>query len=269
MKYQKKLPSKSLSNYVRSFWVFEGEASQIQPYRHRIMADGAAELIFHYKGNFSILDSHNKSQTIFTSGLDAQSLKVKRLTTSQDFGLFGVYLYPYTMSLLLSIPATELKNEMIDIKTLFGKQENGLEEKMMLAKSTNERMGIITSFLEDKLLKAKAAQSVILESIKYIIKANGQVDIGSLADSNFLSRRQFERNFKYFTGYSPKLYSRIIRFQESLKYYGNPNLKLTQIALNSGYTDQSHFIREFKEFAGYTPKEYFYTIGEANEWKEA
>ncbi len=257
MKYQKILPSKPLSNFVRSFWVLEGEASKIHPYRHRIMADGTAELVFHYNGGFNILDSDNKSQTTFTSGLDAQSLKIKRLLAIQDFGLFGVYLYPYTISLLLSIPATELKDQMIDVKTLFGKNEKGLEEKMMLAKNTEERVSVITSFLESRLLKVKTDHLGILKSIKYIIQSKGVVDIGVLADSNFLSRRQFERNFKHFTGFSPKLYSRIIRFQESLKYYGRPHMKLAQIALSSGYTDQSHFIREFKEFADIHPKNIF------------
>lgn len=259
-------PPQSLSKYVRFFWELEGNASKEHPYVHRAMASGSAELVFHYNGVFDELVTDNKTIKSFTSGLDAQSDKVKRFSIDRDFGIFGAYLFPYAIPALFSIPASELTNQMLDLKILFGKNENGLEEKIMLAKDTNERVEILSTYLEHLLKKSRFEQLGVFETINHIIKVKGKANIDVLAEHNFLSRRQFERNFKQFSGFSPKVFSRIIRFQSALQDLGSPKT-LTQIGLDAGFSDQSHFIREFKVFSGYTPKEYFFNKGEGTEWR--
>ncbi len=260
-------PKASLSKYVRFFWVLEGEACNANPYIHRAMADGCAELVFHYKGVFDELFLNGSSEKSFVSGLDAQSRQFRRFSINQNFGIFGVYLYPFAVSHLFSISAHELKDQMVDLKTLFGKEECGLEEKMMLAQGTSSRISIITNYLEERIYKTKAIQPGVFETINYIVETNGMVNVGALAEQNFLSVRQFERNFKQFSGFSPKLFSRIIRFQSVLKHYGQRRASLTEIAYEMGYSDQSHFIRDFQEFSGLNPKEYFFYDGEGTEWR--
>lgn len=268
MKYRTIEPSKSLSKYVRHFWVLEGEATVEKPYIHRAMADGSVELLFHYNGVFNELITDDKTIKSYTAGLDGQSQKMRRYAINTNFGIFGVYMYPFALPDLFQIPASELTNQSIDLKTLLGKNENGLEEKINLAKSTAERVEIITHFLEQRITKISNQVPGVFETINTIIHSNGLIDINQLAEKNFLSRRQFERNFKEFSGFSPKVFSRIIRFQNVLKEYDNKTKSLTQIGLDAGYSDQSHFIREFKEFSGYTPKEYFINKGEGTDWKE-
>jgi methylphosphotriester-DNA--protein-cysteine methyltransferase len=74
--------------------------------------------------------------------------------------------------------------------------------------------------------------------------------------------------FKHFSGFSPKLFSRIIRFQSALNHYGKKEKKLTEIAYDAGYYDQSHFIQDFKEFSGHSPKEYFSGKTETTQWRD-
>jgi len=62
--------------------------------------------------------------------------------------------------------------------------------------------------------------------------------------------------FVQYTGLTPKLYSQINRFQNSLQLVREGNSSLTSIAYECGYADQSHFIREFKSFTGLTPSGY-------------
>lgn len=261
-------PPSTLNKYVRHFWVLEAGASKDKPYIHRAMADGSAELIFHYKGVFDELISDTESISSYTAGLDGQSQRMKRYSIRQNFGIFGVYLYPFAINQFFGIPASEISNQSIDLKNLLGKNENGLEEKIFLAKSTNQRVQIITEFLENQLLQSHISKPGVFETINSIIHSNGFIDIDSLAESNFLSRRQFERNFKEFSGFSPKVFARITRFQNALKDFGSTSKTLTQIGLDAGYADQSHFIKEFKEFSGYTPKEYFFNQGEGTKWRE-
>jgi transcriptional regulator GlxA family with amidase domain len=72
-----------------------------------------------------------------------------------------------------------------------------------------------------------------------------------------LGRRQLERNFLVATGLTPKLLTRIVRFQNTLNRIENSSdPSLTGIAYASGFYDQSHFIKDFKEFSGFNPREY-------------
>lgn len=261
-------PTPRLAEYVRHFWVLEGEASFAKPYIHRSMADGCVELIFHYNGIFDEFITDNLTEKSIVSGLVGQSQTFKRFTINQNFGIFSAYLYPFAVPHLFSIQATDIKNQILDLKTLIGAEANELEEKMMLASDCYSRIKIISEFLERRLIKTEQRQSCIFETIKYIIQTNGMTNVEQLAKRNFLSARQFERNFKQFSGFSPKLFSRIIRFQSSLSEYHNKEKSLTEIAYDAGYYDQSHFIQDFKEFSGHNPKEYFLYKAEGTEWRE-
>ncbi len=262
-------PPERLAQYVRYFWILEGEASSDKPYVHRSMADGCAELIFHYNGIFDELIKDASIEKSFSSGLAGQSQHFRRFSIKQNFGIFGIYLYPFAVSSLFSIQGMDIKNQMLDLRSVIGSEASELEEKMMLAINNNVRLKIITEFLEGKLAKLKKQPPGVFETIKYIIQTNGITNVEELAKQNFRSTRQFERNFKQFAGFNPKLFSRIIRFQNALREYDNKGKSLTDIAYACGYYDQSHFIHDFKEFSGHNPKEYFSGKTEATEWRDA
>lgn len=267
MKYFTIHPSEKLAKYVRYFWVLEGEASVVKPYVHRSMADGCAEMIFHYNGIFDEILRDSFIDRSFSSGLAGQSQLFRRFRINQNFGIFGVYLYPFAVSQLFDFHSEEAKDQMVDLKTLLREDANEVEEKMMLAASNLSRVRIITEYLERRLVKAQRQPPGVFEAIKYIIQTNGTTKIELLAEQSFQSTRQFERNFKRLSGFSPKLFSRIIRFQSALAQYNNKNKSLTDIAYDCGYYDQSHFIQDFKEFSGHNPREYFSGKSEATDWR--
>ena len=269
MKYFTIKPPENLAPYVRYFWVLEGEGSAHQPYIHRSMADGCAELIFHYHGIFDELTtSHRVVKSSFSSGLAGPSQQYARFLIKQNFGIFGAYLYPFAASQLFSISGPEVKNQMLDLKSIAGSEAHALEEKVMLAADHTSRVTIVSEFLQKKIQKAKKQPPGVFETIKYIIHTNGMTSVEELAKQNFISTRQFERNFKHHAGFSPKLFSRIIRFQRALNQYNLKGKSLTDIAYDCGYYDQSHFIQDFKEFSGYNPKAYFSGKTEATEWRD-
>lgn len=258
-------PPPSLSTYVRFFWVLESD----EPYCHRSMADGCAEMIFHYKGVFDEI-TDGKTEKSFITGLHGPSKSYRRFTIDKSFGIFGVYLYPFAIPQLFSLPANELSDQIPDLITLFGAEGRELEEKIMLAQNNRVRATIMTTFLERKLLKNITQRPAFCTLISKMINAKTLATVDQLAKHSFLSVRQFERKFKLFSGFSPKLYSRIIRFQHATQQYGNVVTKsLTDIAYDCGYYDQSHFIHDFKQFSGYHPKQYFSGKAEGVEWRNA
>src|SRR5215510_6018027 len=70
-------------------------------------------------------------------------------------------------------------------------------------------------------------------------------------------RRRFIQVFKAEVGITPKLFSRIQRFQQTRTFIQhNPSINWADLAVDFGYFDQSHFIREFLEFSGLSPTDY-------------
>src|SRR5687768_5623796 len=153
MQYFTIKPPERLAGCVRYFWVLEGEASTNKHYVHRSMADGCVELIFHYNGIFDEMMKDTLTEKSFSSGLVGPSQLFRRFLIKQNFGIFGVYLYPFAVSQLFSLPGTDIRNQMVGLKSLLGIEANELEEKMMLAINNNLRLQIISEFLERKLAK--------------------------------------------------------------------------------------------------------------------
>lgn len=264
MRYQTITPPESLRDYVRFFWVLESDGS---PYIHRSMADGCPELIFHYEGIFDELNANGQTEKSFAAGIHGQSQHYSRFSIGKAFGIFGAYLYPYALPVLFRTPASACSNLMIDLQALPGNDLRELEARMFSAAGNNERYAIVCAFLEKRLLQNRPETSPVFSSVQTIISRKGLVTVQQVAAQSGYSARQLERLFKTYSGFTPKLFSRIIRFQAALGAYGSSAKTLTEVAYDCGYYDQPHFIHEFKQFSGHHPKTYFRGDAEGTEWR--
>ena len=131
-------------------------------------------------------------------------------------------------------------------------------ENLINAKSIEERIHLISNLLIDYFEKKKVNLDLsIRNAIVKIITEKGQIQINSIAQSESLNIRTFERRFLKETGLSAKQFSKIIQFQSSLQQLTAKDYKkLTDIVYENGFSDQSHFIRVFKAFTGKTPKKF-------------
>jgi len=264
MKYQTFKPSERLANFVKSFWVLEGD----QPYTHYSMADICPELLFHYKGQFDEIFTNGKIEKSFTAGIHGQTHSTRKFNINKAFGIFGVCLYPHAIPIIFGIPASEITNQMPGLNVLLKVEGDELEEKVSSAPDNNERIKILESFMEHKLTLRLKEQLPFFNCLQAIIQKKGVLSVKELSQKHFLSERQFERQFLKFSGFAPKLFSRIVRFQSAMAQYGNNEKSLTEIAFETGYYDQSHFIHDFKEFSGHLPKEYFSGNSSATQWRD-
>ncbi|WP_109698877.1 helix-turn-helix domain-containing protein [Chitinophaga deserti] len=258
-------PPPHLSRYVRMFWVFEHEVPQGEAYVYRSMADGCAELIFNYRNRFSPLTG---TQGAGFSHLHAQTSRHSRFITHGSFGIFGAYLYPTALPALFGHSSAALANNMPDLQSIMGRDGIDLEERIITARYHHQRVEILSGYLTELVTRRKQETTAVQIAVQTILSANGMVNIQDLAASISLSTRQFERNFKAGAGFTPKLFTRIIRFHRALEAYGQFDGNLTGLAYECGYYDQSHFIHDFREFSGYLPGEYFLGRPEGIEYRE-
>ncbi|NLR66821.1 AraC family transcriptional regulator [Chitinophaga varians] len=264
MQYQTIPPSARFRGIVRFYWALESD----QPYTHHSLADMCPELLFHYHGVFDELLSNGKRDASFSAGVHGQSQSTRKFHIDSGFGIFGVYLYPQAIPLLFNIPTSELTNQMPDLSTLLAGTGRQLEEKIALAVNHQQRIDILEDFLEQRLTKQDNVQPPVFQAIRTIIETQGMLSVKQLAQDHYLSTRQFERQFRQYAGFTPKMFSRIARFHAAIRLYGPNAPSLTQIALDCGYYDQSHFIHDFREFSGEHPKAFFSGSSGATAWMD-
>ena len=266
MLYQTFAPSQQLAPYVRFFWALEAEVAPGEEFVHRSMADGCVEIVFHYRAKFDEIDVEGLRLDSPVATIQAQSTSFRRFSTSESFGIFGAYLYPYAIPRLFAFPASDFTNISPELDSVFGVEGTRLEEQIVAAENNQDRVALASRFLEQKLGASKRELPPIYRAIDSVITAAGDVKITELARQHDLSTRQFERKFKEFAGLNPKLYSRVVRFQAATQHKLAGVLDLTDIAYACGYYDQSHFIKDFRQFSGFTPKEYFWDTVEGTQY---
>jgi AraC-like DNA-binding protein len=265
--FQRIPPSPRLRPFVRTFWFLEGNLPAQGSYIHRHMADCCPQIFFHYKGLYvELTETGDVSQG--ASGIHGQSGFHRRFQTSESFGMFGAYLYPYALPGLFGISALSCSNYLPDLRSVLGSRGTEIEEKMMLAENNRERWAVLNHFLEECLDKQKWEEHPVMQAIHQVIHSDQPIRVDELACRYNLSQRQLERKFIEWGGFSPKLCLRIARFQTVLhKYPARQFRSLTEIAYECGYYDQSHFIHDFISFSGYHPKKFFAGSNEATAWR--
>lgn len=249
------IPKEHLTSLVKYYWSLDGQFSPTEMYIHRTLANHCPEMIFHYGSEFKEITADDKIEKTFRTGIHGQTDKVRRFTAKDECGIFGVMLQPYAIPILFKISATEIKNELVDLTTLLGQEGKDITDQIMLAKDNAQRVVLINQFLGK--LTNEIKHKKIIHLVQNICSEKGSVNIKKLSMQSFLSQRQFERRFKDLVGFSPKTFSRLVRFKSIVDNY-SPNIKtLTEITYDFGYYDQSHFIQDFRQFSGYNPKTYF------------
>lgn len=257
MNYYTIAPPAKLAEYVQFFWVLEGSATTEKPFFHRIMAESSPEWIFYCKGQFTQHGARQVQRQFSPSVMAGSVHNFKIVYTSTDFCLFGVCLFPYAIPGIFGVASHTLSDHSADTGTLLGQEGQMLEQKVFSAADHRQRAALVSRYILKRLSGSRDADSAVFNAIKQILSSPAALSISSVADSCFLSRRQFERKFLHYAGSSPKQFQRIARFNTVIKGFDKHTSSLSDIAHDCGYYDQSHFIHDFRLFSGYSPKDFF------------
>lgn len=257
MNYQTFRPHPDLESLVNFYWTLEIPADEHSK-KQRIIPDGCIEMAF-------ILGEDIKRYTVGDDFIIqpramilGQTIEPFYIQPVGHVNTFAVSFYPYGFSNFISEPIKELANKETPLGLLFGEDSaKKLEEEIITARDTQERIGYIEKYLFDKLNEAQTIDHIVKTTVDVLLSTNGNARINEILKENISNRKQLERKFLKQVGLSPKQLGKVIRLQSVLKLLLNEEKdNLTYIAYESGYYDQSHFIKDFKEFTGISPKEF-------------
>jgi AraC-like DNA-binding protein len=103
-----------------------------------------------------------------------------------------------------------------------------------------------------------ALPAPMLRRVREYIDANleGQLTVEAMADSLGISASHFARSFRKAVGMPPHDYVLRQRVARARQLLMNTELRLAEIALQTGFSDQSHFTNRFREHVGLPPRTY-------------
>jgi len=257
MEYKTWVPNPSLAHFIKCFWTLEAPVNVSQE-RQRIVPDGCMEMIFHYGDLFYQYLENGTNVTQPRSFVFGQIIKPLEIAPSGKTGVIAARFHPDGFIPFSTMEINTMDNRAVSLEELYGEQGKILEQDVVLATTTKDRIERIELFLLSKLRSPEGVDALAKSSVDLLMRSKGQLSIGSLAEHLQSSKRQLERKFVSTIGLSPKQLSKIIRLQSALKTMEQKHfISLTALAHESGYFDQAHFIKDFKEFTGLSPKQFY------------
>ncbi|WP_411031923.1 DUF6597 domain-containing transcriptional factor [Spongiimicrobium sp. 3-5] len=257
MDYQTFRPHSDLEAVVNCYWTLEVPAEN-NAQRQRIIPDGCIEMAFILGDDIKRYSSQDEFILQPRAMVLGQTIEPFYIEPTGYVNTFAVSFYPYGFANFVSIPIKNLANKETPIELLFEPNAaKELEQNIIQATTTKQRIEIIEHFLLGELNDTRTIDKIVKMTIDVLQATNGSASINTILNEDLSKRRQLERNFIKQIGVSPKQLGKVIRLQTALKMLLSEKAEsLTHVAYESDYFDQSHFIKDFKEFTGVNPKDF-------------
>ena len=124
-------------------------------------------------------------------------------------------------------------------------------KELLLLLSKTDNVGIIKTLL--------AGMFDPLEiNFKEVIEANiyNNLSVQDLAELTNLSLSSFKREFEKHFSSSPAKYIKRRKLEKATKLLKNTELRITDVAFDSGFNDLAHFSKSFQSEYGLAPSDY-------------
>jgi AraC-like DNA-binding protein len=251
-------PKPPLSKFVDNIWLYEGYEPEHKT--ERILPTGTLELVINLRQNellfYDVERSENCSRFsgAIVSGASGRGFAPD---TSEAALIIGVHFKPGGAFPFLGLPAGDLADTHVDLETLWGPSAGRLRERLLEARTSAERFQLLQEALLRRLCPGVEQHYAVSAALEMFGRNQAGPTVREAAKYLGLSQRRFIQVFKAEVGMTPKLFSRIQRFQQTrTNIQHNPSINWADIAVDHGYFDQSHLIREFLEFSGLSPADY-------------
>lgn len=252
----RKLPHPILWPFVKEYWFLNSATGLSVPLA---IAPPPEQCLYFYPKNLPALqtiDGHPiKSARALVVG---QLINRVNLHMPDQYVMFKIIFQPGGIYRLFGTPMTLFADQSEEGRAVLGNDLGQLQEQITNAGGFEEMVRLSDTFLGQKVhhhvIRKHPIDSVINQANFH------QFSLDQLASDACLSHRQFERKFGERIGISPKLYQRIVRFNQAMNLKKhNPDQTWLSITHTSGYFDQMHLLRDFREFTGEIPSGFDFT----------
>jgi AraC-like DNA-binding protein len=262
MLYLTYVPRPPLSQFVHLLWLYDGYT---QPHvKERVLPTGEMQIVINLlEDKSSIYDrvDTDRCQTLNGSLFSGAHSEYVVISTAAQASLMGVSFkaggaYPF-----LRMPAGELRDTTVSLDTLWGATAADLRNQLLEAPTHQDRFQVMERALLAELKRGFNPSGAVGFALSRFMAEPHLTTVAGVTDQIGLSPKRFIQTFRDQTGFTPKVFCRIRRFQQALGFMeghleGRGGVEWANVALDCGYFDQAHFIHDFRAFSGINPTSY-------------
>ncbi len=252
------MPSGALQSIVKYYWIVKVKETTGDKKVAKISPTGFPELIFHFGDSVSINTCKGtlvdkQSESIIAGQITRPVI----VDMNSHLNCLCVKLHPWGLSALFGIKSTEFLNQAVSLENVIPQAKRLIHEQLSCTSDDTEKIRIVEGYLHSMAKNKRVSVHPITAKVISSIRQGVEYQISELANDFHISNRTLQRRLNEDIGISPKMYSRIVRFNKAYHLIKNSQLKMQDICFNLGYYDLSHMINEFVEFSGVSPYQYF------------
>ena len=265
MLFRQHVPCEPLARYVDWFWFY----ADLYPLHRRehVLPDGTFELIIDLRDEPRRLFDRggNNRETLFRrawiSGAHSQYIIIDALPGSS---MIGVHFKPGGAAALLGLPASELRDQVVELDAIWGSAAADLREELLAACGARAKFATLERQLLQRL-HGRQLDALQQERVFWARDRLLRADpprIANVVAQLGISHRRFIDEFRGHVGLTPKRFCRIRRFQQVVAEVAvRKPIDWADLAYSCGYFDQAHFANDFRAFSGFRPSEYLRKAG--------
>ncbi|HET8946475.1 MAG TPA: helix-turn-helix domain-containing protein [Candidatus Polarisedimenticolia bacterium] len=247
MQFEIRRPARPLADFVECLWLCASGGTD-HP-RERLLPDGSMELVI------DLLEGGDPSGAASGRGgvLLGPRAESFCIETSRPISALGVHFRPGGALPFLGFPATEVQGAVVPWEEIWKGRARDLRSELLENPAPAIRFRLLERFLLARITRPLAWPRPVAFGLTRFAGADAP-SVASVIDETGLSHRRFTGVFGDHVGLSPKVYSRLQRFQRALRRLERgASDDLAGLALDCGYFDQAHFNHDFRAFSGLTP----------------
>ena len=196
-------------------------------------------------------DSHACSQ-VRDESLDWRCINIKKETMKKIYKkIYGKeYLPVFSETVISNEKILDLLKKLHSMIVSGNKDDEAKEEKIH-----EIIQNLSKNYVADVMEKTDTKDEI--DRLCCYMKENfiKKISLDEMSSVAGLNKFTLLRNFNKICGLTPYQYLETIRVEKA-KLYLEAGSALSEVALNTGFSDQSHFTKFFKSFIGVTPKQY-------------
>ncbi|MGB7622919.1 MAG: helix-turn-helix domain-containing protein [Terriglobia bacterium] len=252
------IPRAPLSHFVKSMWLSQGDHAPHR--RERVLPNGTMQLLISLREKtlrVYVREKIHQFQTFPASVVVGMHSEYSVIDTAPQASMIGVAFKPGGASPFFKCPANEFQEAHVPLESLWGTGAGELRDRLLEAQTPAEKFRIFEQFLMHRAVRPLDLHPAVTYALSEFQGVAHVKPISQVVNQMGFSARRFIQVFNESVGLTPKLFCRILRFQEVLRFLsGGQEIDLPEIALNCGYFDQAHFIHDFRGFSGLSPTDY-------------
>lgn len=258
MLYRTYIPRPPLNQFVHLLWLYEGYTQTHA--KERVLPTGEMQMVIGLCSPESrIYDREDCSRYETYAGplLSGAHSQYQVIGTAAQAFVIGVHFRPGGAFPFLRRPAGELRDRTVALEDLWGRAALDLRDRLLEAADHAARFEILERALLDELAGGFDRHGAVGFGLRRFMARPHLTTIAAVSEQIGLSPKRFIQVFRDETGFTPKLFCRIRRFQQALAHMeGRGRVEWARVALEAGYFDQAHFIHDFRAFSGINPSTY-------------